>query len=322
MGHERRVGDIKVVGNRVYLAGGFDYIGRTTGYGVRVDTTSGALGASPEVDGIVRAAAPDGQGGWYLGGDFRKVDTRGRPTLAHIAADGTVSAWAPRPTAWSTPWRSRRPCVVIGGSFTAVNSLPAQNLAMVDRATGASVSAWKASANQPVRALAVSGSGVYVGGDFTTLNGQSRSRLARVSATTGATDATFAGLANGAVRALAVDPTAGVLYAGGDFTTASGGSGYVSRSRLAAFTTTTRARSRPSRRRPTRRWRRWRPTRPAGSTRAASSPPSQASAVPGWPSSSRMATWGPSTPRSAAASCATTRSTRTACLPAHPRSQR
>lgn len=240
-GTNGRVGDIKVVGNRVYLAGGFDYVGRTTGYGVRVNTTSGAMGPSPEIDGIVRAAAPDGQGGWYLGGDFRKVDTRGRPTLAHIAADGTVSAWAPKTDGVVNALAVTPTGVVIGGSFTAVNSIAAQNLAMVDRATGASVSAWKASANQPVRALAVSGSGVYVGGDFTSLNGLSRSRLARVSATTGATDATFAGLANGAVRALAVDPTAGVLYAGGDFTTASGGSGYVSRSRLAAFTTTTGA---------------------------------------------------------------------------------
>ena len=279
------------------------------------------MGPSPEIDGIVRAAAPDGQGGWYLGGDFRKVDTRGRPTLAHIAADGTVSAWAPKTDGVVNALAVTPTGVVIGGSFTAVNSIAAQNLAMVDRATGASVSAWKASANLPVRALAVTGSGVYVGGDFTSLNGQSRSRLARLSATTGATDATFAGLANGAVRALAVDPTAGVLYAGGDFTTASGGSGYVARSRLAAFATTTGALTS------------FAPAAnatvealatdtTAGCTRAASSPPSRASAVPGWPSSSRTATSGPSTPRSAAASCATTRSTRTACLPAPPRSQR
>src|SRR5512134_1085573 len=70
-GANGRVSDLRVVGNRVYLAGGFDYIGRTTGYGVKVDAATGAVAVGPRIDGIVRAAAPDGQGGWYVGGDFR-----------------------------------------------------------------------------------------------------------------------------------------------------------------------------------------------------------------------------------------------------------
>ena len=239
-GTNGRVSDIKVVGNRVYIAGGFDYLGRTTGYGVRVTPTDGKLSASPRVDGIVRAAIPDGSGGWYIGGDFRKVDTKGRVTLAHITSTGAVGTWNPKTDGTVNALALTPAGVAIGGSFSSVNGVAAQNLAVVDKAAGATVATWRASANLPVLALAASGTGLYVGGDFTSLNGQSRSSLARLNASTGATDPGFAGTANGAVRALAVDAASTTLYAGGDFTSATG-SGSATRSRLAAFDLTTGA---------------------------------------------------------------------------------
>ncbi|HEY7723629.1 MAG TPA: hypothetical protein VIB11_17475 [Pedococcus sp.] len=240
-GANGRVSDLRVVGSRVYLAGGFDYIGRTTGYGVRVDAATGGVAAGPKIDGIVRAAVPDGQGGWYVGGDFRKLDTRGRVTLGHITAAGAVSAWNPKTNGVVNAIAVTPNGIAVGGSFTTVNDVAAQNLAMVDATTGALVPGWKSSPNLPVRALAASGSSLFVGGDFTSLNGQSRSRLARVSAATGATETAFAGTAGGTVRALAVNASTGTLYAGGDFTSANGGAGSASRSRLAAYATTTGA---------------------------------------------------------------------------------
>ena len=239
-GTNGRVSDIKVVGNRVYIAGGFDYLGRTTGYGVRVTPTDGKLSASPRVDGIVRAAISDGSGGWYIGGDLRKVDTKGRVTLAHITSTGAVGTWNPKTDGTVNALALTPAGVAIGGSFSSVNGVAAQNLAVVDKAAGATVATWRASANLPVLALAASGTGLYVGGDFTSLNGQSRSRLARLNASTGATDAGFAGTVNGTVRALAVDAASTTLYAGGDFTSATG-SGSGTRSRLAAFDLTTGA---------------------------------------------------------------------------------
>ena len=48
------------------------------------------------VGGFVKAMAPDGAGGWFLGGTFNRVGGQARGGLAHIAADGTLDpVWAP-----------------------------------------------------------------------------------------------------------------------------------------------------------------------------------------------------------------------------------
>ena len=232
-----RVNDIKVVGGRVYLAGGFDYIGPTTGHGVAVSRADGTAVASfPKIDGIVRAAVQDGRGGWYLGGDFAKVGFRVRGNVAHVLADGTVDAtFGPKVQGGTVNALALTPTgLVLGGTFTGIDSVAATRLAKVDAATGARIT-WNASANNTVRALASADGKVYVGGDFTTLSGSSRSRLGRVSEATGVIDTTFAGSAGGVVRALAVDTTNARLVAAGDFTTAAGGSSSTARQRVAAY---------------------------------------------------------------------------------------
>src|SRR5688500_8772388 len=69
-----RVTDILTVGDRVYIAGGFDYVGPSTGYGVAVDSASGERSSSwPVIDGPIDASVPDGNGGWYIAGRFTRV---------------------------------------------------------------------------------------------------------------------------------------------------------------------------------------------------------------------------------------------------------
>ena len=88
-GTNGRVMDILPVGNRIYLAGGFDYVGPATGYGVGVDAAAGIkLPGAPVIDGVVRAAVADGQGGWFIGGDFKNVGGQYRRYAAQVTAVG------------------------------------------------------------------------------------------------------------------------------------------------------------------------------------------------------------------------------------------
>src|SRR5207244_6697337 len=80
-------------GNTIYLGGDFTQIGRPTGGLLGLDPTSAALVVLPKVLGTVYAMAPDGTGGWFIGGSFTYVGGALRSNLAHIASDGSVLSW-------------------------------------------------------------------------------------------------------------------------------------------------------------------------------------------------------------------------------------
>src|SRR4029453_13430408 len=57
-------------------------------FGVILDAKSGRAVAAFRVDNPIRAAIPDGSGGWYIGGGFVHVNGVLRKRLAHIDAGG------------------------------------------------------------------------------------------------------------------------------------------------------------------------------------------------------------------------------------------
>ena len=131
-GTNGRVMDILPVGNRVYLAGGFDYVGPATGYGVGVDAAAGIkLPGAPVIDGIVRAAVADGQGGWFIGGDFKYVGGQFRRYAAQVTAAGAVTAWNPKPDQPVEALAFDGATVFLGGAFSTVRDAPAPRLAAV-----------------------------------------------------------------------------------------------------------------------------------------------------------------------------------------------
>ena len=112
--------------------------------------------------------------------------------------------------------------VYAGGTFAASGSVAASAVA---RWNGTAWSAMGAGTNNNVNALAVDGSGnVYAGGNFSTAGGLPANRVAKWNGT--AWSALGAGVSNATgnsgVTALAVDSN-GILYVGGSFTTAGGG---------------------------------------------------------------------------------------------------
>ena len=80
-------------GDVTYIGGNFEELAAVTGAFARLDATSARRIVAPlaEVhDGEVRASVADGNGGFYLGGTFRKLGGETRRGLGHILADGSV----------------------------------------------------------------------------------------------------------------------------------------------------------------------------------------------------------------------------------------
>src|SRR5690242_2977453 len=118
-GTNGRVTDIVTAGDRVYLGGGFDYIGPQTGYGAGVSGTTGAMVPNaPMIDGAVYASVADGAGGWYVAGAFTTVGGVARKNAAQIGADGVVSKWNPKPNGAVYALAMSGGNVVLGGAFT------------------------------------------------------------------------------------------------------------------------------------------------------------------------------------------------------------
>jgi len=177
------------VGSTIYIGGNFTQVGPATGGAIPLDATTGQPIAIPKVAGYVNAVAPDGTGGWYVGGTFTHVGGVPRSNLAHILADGTVSAWNPNPEGGTYPGvyelAVSGTTVYAGGRFTSIGGQARNNIAALDASSGLAT-AWDPNVvGGDVRALALSGSTVYVGGYYTGIGGQMRNHIAALDASTG-----------------------------------------------------------------------------------------------------------------------------------------
>jgi trimeric autotransporter adhesin len=223
------------IGDRLYIGGGFSTVGPITGGGVPVDRTSGAPRRPfAPVTGSVRAAVPDGDGGWFIGGVFTAVGGVPRSNLAHVLADGSVADWDPGVAGTGAymrdPYLSFHPVAVeamvlrghvlyVGGRFSSVGGRSRSHLAAVDVQTGIAID-WAPEADNEVRCLALDAGVVYVGGDFTSLGGVPRHNLAAVRSRTAEVsdwdpDPRVAYMGESRIRSLSVD--ARTVYVGGDF---------------------------------------------------------------------------------------------------------
>ena len=216
-----------------YLGGEFTRIGLTSGQAVPLDAVTGkpSVPGFPIIgDGGVSAAAPDGSGGWYVGGDFQRASTLVKRFLVHVRADGTVDpAWNPVPDGSVWAIAVMNGVVYIGGRFSTINGQMRTGVAAIDAVSG-QLMAWNPNPDLGVTALAAANGTIYIGGTFTMVGAFRRSHLAAVDA--------FGNVLpwdpspDGLVDALAVSGS--TVYAGGFFDNVGG----EPRSKLAAIDAT------------------------------------------------------------------------------------
>lgn len=211
---------IALAGGTLFIGGDFTRVGVSPVQGAATldPVTAEAAPTFPRIAGTVYAVAPDGQGGWYVGGQFSSVGGLPRNGIAHVMADHSVSAWNPSADGAVFALTTDGETVYAGGAFSSVGGASRSRIAALDATTG-SATPWNPAADGTVRALAVRGSTVYAAGDFTSIGGAARAYVAALDAN-GDLDTSWGPLVNGYVRAIAVANNK--IFLGGDFTTVDG----------------------------------------------------------------------------------------------------
>jgi hypothetical protein len=185
-------------------------------YPVRIDPTFSDANwismntSTPGTDiGFVWAAAGDGSGNFYIGGDFTSVCGI---TVNHIA-QWNGSSWSALGSGMNGAvyaLAASGSTVYAGGTFTTAGGVVVNRIA---KWNGSSWSALGSGMDSDVVALALSGSDVYAGGVFFTAGGVPASRIAKWN---GSSWSPLGSGANNYVLTLAVSGSN--VYAGGTFT--------------------------------------------------------------------------------------------------------
>ena len=206
-------------GNTIYVAGNFNRVGPNTGSFVPVDRVSGDVsGSFPRVAGVLKAAIPDGEGGWFLAGGLTGVDGVRSTGLSHVLPDGRVSNWNPAPNGWVYDIELLHDTLFVAGSFTEIDGAPRRHIAALDARSGR-VLDWNPDSDGIVRTLLIVGSRLYAGGDFSRIGGRDRFSLAALDLASGQSSDwnpdVRLGTGKGSVRTLA--SIGDTLYIGGKF---------------------------------------------------------------------------------------------------------
>lgn len=226
-------------GNTIYIGGRFDRVGPRTGPGVEVALDGSEDPGLPEISGAgassivgsggsLSAVAPDGSGGWYIGGLFTHVGGVPRTNVAHIRADHSVDpGFNPSVNDAVRSIAVSGSTVYVAGLFTSIGGQTRNRIAALAAADG-SVKAFNPNANAGVESLATSSDGsiIYAGGRFTVIGGLPRISIAALNAADGSATLTFSPTATnssggvGVIAALAISGS--TLYVGGSFNTIGG----------------------------------------------------------------------------------------------------
>ena len=169
---------------------------------------------------VTQITEPDSEGNRYLAGGFTAFDSwgTGGGALVHNQT-GTVNTSFPAVTGYVLASAADGSGgFYIGGTFTAVDGEPRNNLAHIS--SDGTLTNWDPNADGVVFTIAVSGATVYVGGEFSLIGDNPRNGLAALNNTTGETTTWNPNpntTAEDWVNTIAV--SGDTVYLGGDFNT-------------------------------------------------------------------------------------------------------
>ncbi len=185
-------------GDTLFVGGNFSHLGNTGSAVVFNTSTNNYVNDFPSIEGNtvtgVHTAISDGNGGWYVGGDFAVVDGVSRKGIIHIQNDNTIDA------NWAIQINSVGYKVVdalhligdtlyVGGEFTSIGDSARKNLAAID-VVNKKVTSWNpnknnSSPNESIFSITSYNNMIFVGGGFSSMGDSLRKNLAVIDKSTG-----------------------------------------------------------------------------------------------------------------------------------------
>jgi len=238
-------------GQTVYFGGDFPDIRDRENSSLVFDTGNAGLtvGEHPLVNGQVNISIPDGQGGWYIGGNFTEVDGQLRKNLAHIRQNLTLDqnfnagliSGVSEPQVWSLALDSTTNTLYVGGIFSSIDGQARTALASINSVNGDLLN-WSPNLTSSfyspqVTALAFDSSDntLFVGGYFLAINGQTREATASFDTTNGELTSWTPNISGGPyiysmrVYGFALDSANDLIYIGGKFRNTNGAPSHLVR---------------------------------------------------------------------------------------------
>ncbi len=206
--------DVDTANNLLYVGGDFTrWIPKEETCGANVNLLTGVPDftfANPNMSSNVFCSVADGNGGYFIGGNFTQVGDSIRKCVAHLNANGDVTSWNPEIVGNSTVFVRSMVLIgddlYLGGHFTQIGGEIRNNLAIVSAANG-SLDPWYPEINGQINQMLVSNNGLYIGGLFTSFLGPTvYQNLMRFDMTTGIAS-NWNPDVNGMVRGLAIKDT-------------------------------------------------------------------------------------------------------------------
>ena len=119
-----QVFNIVPTNGKYYLLGSFTNLCKNSGSALVVDTSASVI-RTPQKwknNGLVLASIPDGQGGFFICGNFSKIGDSSRINLAQIKSNGQPTAWNPLVNGIVRTLYKRNDTLFVAGEFTSFKS--------------------------------------------------------------------------------------------------------------------------------------------------------------------------------------------------------